>query len=96
MTIAKLYSGINTEVVDGAGRTGRAGSTGRATSFYTDRDSFLVSQIKRAIQVSPSLFQTAVITSHMTPGDPPPSPSGHAFSCTQQIPPAYPPAPTGM
>jgi len=32
------------------GRTGRAGSTGRATSFYTDRDSFLVSQIKRAIQ----------------------------------------------
>lgn len=33
-----------------SGRTGRAGSTGRATSFYTDRDSFLVSQIKRAIQ----------------------------------------------
>lgn len=32
------------------GRTGRAGSSGRATSFYTDRDSFLVSQIKRAIQ----------------------------------------------
>lgn len=32
------------------GRTGRAGNTGRATSFYTDRDSFLVSQIKRAIQ----------------------------------------------
>ena len=32
------------------GRTGRAGSVGRATSFYTDRDSFLVSQIKRAIQ----------------------------------------------
>ena len=27
------------------GRTGRAGSTGRATSFYTDRDSFLVAQV---------------------------------------------------
>ena len=32
------------------GRTGRAGMTGRATSFYTDRDSFLVAQIKRALQ----------------------------------------------
>jgi len=31
------------------GRTGRAGSTGRATSFFTDRDSFLVSQIKFAL-----------------------------------------------
>ncbi|KVI03708.1 DNA/RNA helicase, DEAD/DEAH box type, N-terminal [Cynara cardunculus var. scolymus] len=31
------------------GRTGRAGSTGRATSFYTDRDMFLVSQIRKAI-----------------------------------------------
>lgn len=31
------------------GRTGRAGSMGRATSLYTDRDSFLVSQIKKAI-----------------------------------------------
>ena len=31
-------------------RTGRAGMTGRATSFYTDRDSFLVAQIKRALQ----------------------------------------------
>lgn len=34
-----------------AGRTGRAGATGRATSLYTDRDSFLVAQIKRAMQV---------------------------------------------
>ncbi|KAK4731532.1 hypothetical protein R3W88_024520 [Solanum pinnatisectum] len=31
------------------GRTGRAGSTGRATSFYTDRDMYLVAQIRRAI-----------------------------------------------
>ncbi|KAG5567102.1 hypothetical protein RHGRI_002612 [Rhododendron griersonianum] len=31
------------------GRTGRAGSTGRATSFCTDRDMFLVAQIKKAI-----------------------------------------------
>lgn len=31
------------------GRTGRAGTRGRATSFYTDRDSFLVSQIKTAL-----------------------------------------------
>lgn len=31
------------------GRTGRAGTTGRATSFYTDRDSFLVAQIKHAL-----------------------------------------------
>lgn len=44
------------------GRTGRAGATGRATSFYTDRDSFLVSQIKKAIQElesgNASAFQT--------------------------------------
>jgi len=32
------------------GRTGRAGTTGRATSFFTDRDSFLVAQIKQALQ----------------------------------------------
>ena len=32
-----------------SGRTGRAGTSGRATSFWTDRDSFLVSQIKKAI-----------------------------------------------
>ncbi|KAI4306291.1 hypothetical protein L6164_029579 [Bauhinia variegata] len=31
------------------GRTGRAGSTGQATSFYTDRDMFLVANIKKAI-----------------------------------------------
>ncbi|KAI5649018.1 hypothetical protein M9H77_35023 [Catharanthus roseus] len=31
------------------GRTGRAGSTGRATSFYTDRDMYLVAQIKKAM-----------------------------------------------
>ncbi|KAJ7547940.1 hypothetical protein O6H91_08G110700 [Diphasiastrum complanatum] len=31
------------------GRTGRAGATGRATSFYTDRDAFLVAQIRKAI-----------------------------------------------
>ncbi|XP_027091432.1 DEAD-box ATP-dependent RNA helicase 20 isoform X1 [Coffea arabica] len=31
------------------GRTGRAGSSGRATSFYTDRDMYLVAQIKKAI-----------------------------------------------
>lgn len=31
------------------GRTGRAGLTGQATSFYTDRDMFLVAQIKKAI-----------------------------------------------
>ncbi|XP_024635995.1 ATP-dependent RNA helicase DBP2 isoform X2 [Medicago truncatula] len=31
------------------GRTGRAGSTGIATSFYTDRDMFLVSNIRKAI-----------------------------------------------
>jgi len=32
-----------------AGRTGRAGTRGRATSFFTDRDAFLVSQIKTAL-----------------------------------------------
>lgn len=31
------------------GRTGRAGATGQATSFFTDRDMFLVAQIKKAI-----------------------------------------------
>lgn len=31
------------------GRTGRAGSTGRASSFYTERDMFLVAQIRKAI-----------------------------------------------
>jgi len=31
------------------GRTGRAGTRGRATSFYTERDSFLVTQIKTAL-----------------------------------------------
>ncbi|GAX84739.1 hypothetical protein CEUSTIGMA_g12161.t1 [Chlamydomonas eustigma] len=31
------------------GRTGRAGTRGRATSFWTDRDSFLVTQIKTAL-----------------------------------------------
>lgn len=31
------------------GRTGRAGSMGQATSFYTDRDMFLVANIKKAI-----------------------------------------------
>jgi ATP-dependent RNA helicase DDX5/DBP2 len=31
------------------GRTGRAGNTGRATSMYTDRDSYVVAQIKHAI-----------------------------------------------
>ncbi|XP_039144027.1 DEAD-box ATP-dependent RNA helicase 52A-like [Dioscorea cayenensis subsp. rotundata] len=31
------------------GRTGRAGSVGQATSFYTDRDMFLVAQIRKAI-----------------------------------------------
>lgn len=31
------------------GRTGRAGSTGQATSFYTDRDMYLVAQIRKAI-----------------------------------------------
>ncbi|MQL95369.1 hypothetical protein Taro_028036 [Colocasia esculenta] len=31
------------------GRTGRAGFTGQATSFYTDRDMFLVAQIRKAI-----------------------------------------------
>jgi ERCC4-related helicase len=32
------------------GRTGRAGTKGRATSFHTDRDAFLVSQIKQALK----------------------------------------------
>jgi ATP-dependent RNA helicase DDX5/DBP2 len=32
-----------------AGRTGRAGTRGRATSFSTDRDAFLVNQIKTAL-----------------------------------------------
>ncbi|KAF8067330.1 DEAD-box ATP-dependent RNA helicase 20 [Scenedesmus sp. PABB004] len=31
------------------GRTGRAGTRGRATSFFTDRDAFLVNQIKTAL-----------------------------------------------
>ncbi len=31
------------------GRTGRAGATGRATSFYTDRDTYVVAQIKLAL-----------------------------------------------
>ena len=45
-----------------AGRTGRAGATGRATSFYTDRDSFLVAQIKRALQEQESGNATAFQT----------------------------------
>ncbi|KAK4274935.1 hypothetical protein QN277_018092 [Acacia crassicarpa] len=31
------------------GRTGRAGSTGQSTSFYTDRDMFLVANIRKGI-----------------------------------------------
>ena len=31
------------------GRTGRAGATGRATSFYSDRDAYIVAQIKYAL-----------------------------------------------
>jgi ATP-dependent RNA helicase DDX5/DBP2 len=31
------------------GRTGRAGASGRATSFHTERDAYLVAQIKRAL-----------------------------------------------
>ena len=31
------------------GRTGRAGASGRATSLFTDRDSFIVSQIRAAL-----------------------------------------------
>lgn len=31
------------------GRTGRAGAMGRATSFFADRDAFLVAQIRKAI-----------------------------------------------
>jgi ATP-dependent RNA helicase DDX5/DBP2 len=31
------------------GRTGRAGATGRATSFYADRDAYIVAQIKYAL-----------------------------------------------
>ncbi|KAK7290337.1 hypothetical protein RIF29_04672 [Crotalaria pallida] len=31
------------------GRTGRAGTTGGSTSFYTDRDTFLVANIRKAI-----------------------------------------------
>jgi superfamily II DNA/RNA helicase len=38
------------DYVHRVGRTGRAGMTGRSTSFYTDRDSFIVAQIKRALQ----------------------------------------------
>ncbi|MEW5298857.1 MAG: hypothetical protein WDW36_001934 [Sanguina aurantia] len=37
------------DYVHRVGRTGRAGSKGRATSFWSDRDSFLVSQIKQAL-----------------------------------------------
>jgi ATP-dependent RNA helicase DDX5/DBP2 len=35
------------------GRTGRAGVQGRSTSFYTDRDSFIVAQVCHSAQ---SLF----------------------------------------
>jgi ATP-dependent RNA helicase DDX5/DBP2 len=38
------------DYVHRVGRTGRNGMTGRATSFYTDSDAFIVSQIKRALQ----------------------------------------------
>ena len=37
------------EYVHRIGRTGRAGMSGRATSFYTDRDAFIVTKIKTAI-----------------------------------------------
>jgi len=37
------------DYVHRVGRTGRAGTRGRATSFYTERDSFLVAQIKTAL-----------------------------------------------
>lgn len=31
------------------GRTGRGGATGRATSFYTERDQLIVAQIRKAL-----------------------------------------------
>ena len=37
------------EYVHRIGRTGRAGMSGRATSFYTDRDALIVTKIKTAI-----------------------------------------------
>lgn len=36
------------------GRTGRAGASGRATSFYTERDAYLVAQIRRALSEAES------------------------------------------
>ncbi len=44
-----------------AGRTGRAGTKGRATSLWNDRDSYLVTQIKqvcRGCELSSSLCMT--------------------------------------
>ncbi|KAG8633672.1 ATP-dependent RNA helicase RhlE isoform X1 [Manihot esculenta] len=50
------------DYVHRVGRTGRAGSAGQATSFYTDRDLFLVAQIKKAIADAQSGNKVAFAT----------------------------------
>ncbi|KAF9670960.1 hypothetical protein SADUNF_Sadunf13G0123400 [Salix dunnii] len=55
LDLPKKYPEISTcvetmeDYVHRIGRTGRAGLTGQATSFYTDQDLFLVAKIKKAI-----------------------------------------------
>lgn len=48
------------------GRTGRGGSMGQATSFYTDRDMLLVAQIKKAIVDAESGNAVAFATGKVT------------------------------
>lgn len=49
MLLAGCDAGAHVCVCAAAGRTGRAGTKGRATSFWNERDSYLVTQIRAAL-----------------------------------------------